>query len=96
MEFVISVVVLRGVGLFLNMVGAALIWAFGLPPRQDADTRAYLAGIEHDEASIRKERIRDIAATLGIAILIFGFLLQFIANYAEAPLYFDLSFRPNI
>ena len=95
MEFIISTAALRGIGLFLNAIGVVLVWVFGLPPRVDADTRAYLAGIEHDDARIRKARIRDIGASLGVLIFISGFLLQFIANYAEAPLYFDLSFRPN-
>jgi hypothetical protein len=95
MAFIISDVVIRGLGIFLNMFGVALIWVFGLPPRMDVATRAYVAGVEHDSDKMRKQWLLDLGSNVGIVLLLGGFFLQFIANYIEGAMLFDLSFKPN-
>lgn len=95
MEFLITDIWMKGVGLFLNIIGVALIWAFGLPPRMDIATRAYVAGVEHDAEKMKKDWLIDLAANVGIVLLLAGFILQFVANYVEGAMLFDLSFRPN-
>jgi hypothetical protein len=95
MAFIISDVSIRGLGLLLNVIGVALIWVFGLPPRMDVATRAYVAGVEHDSERMKKQWLLDLASNAGIVLLLAGFFLQFIANYMEGAMLFDLSFKPN-
>jgi hypothetical protein len=95
MDLTISVVIMTRLGLFVSIIGVCMIWAFGLPQRYDAETRAYIAGVELRESEMKRARLHDIASTTGIFLLLCGFLLQFIASYMIAPMYFEFAFRSN-
>ncbi|MGB2631067.1 MAG: hypothetical protein WBD24_07470 [Candidatus Omnitrophota bacterium] len=95
MDLIVSAVVLTRFGLLISIIGVCLVWAFGLPQKYDAETRAYIAGVELRESEMRRARLHDIAATTGIFLLLCGFLFQLVASYMIAPMYFEFAFRPN-
>ena len=72
MNFSISAVVIRGLGLLLNIAGVVLVWGFGLPQRFDAETRAYIAGVEPEDRALEIARLRDMASMLGMFCLLAG------------------------
>ncbi|MBD3425654.1 MAG: hypothetical protein GF409_00300 [Candidatus Omnitrophica bacterium] len=61
----------------------------------DIATRAYVAGVDLEADKMKKDAFSDILSNIGMLLLVLGFVLQFIANYVEGAMMFDISFRPN-
>ena len=70
----------NSVGLFLDIVGACLIFRFGLPEEIDRHGYIYVIVREKDEKEKEKAKKYDFWAKVGIGCLIIGFFLQIISN----------------
>ena len=70
----------NSVGLFLDMVGAGLIFRFGLPEKIDRHGYIYVIVSEKDEKEKEKAKKYDSWATVGIVCLMIGFFIQIISN----------------
>ncbi|GHN02370.1 hypothetical protein WSM22_38590 [Cytophagales bacterium WSM2-2] len=71
------------IGLVFDIVGALLLFKYGLPSKVKEMGSAFGGGPEADEEE--KERLAynrkiEIMANTGLVLLILGFVLQFIAN----------------
>lgn len=79
------------VGLSLDIFGAILIWAFGVPRlfnRTPGDIYKVKAKIPEEESiRLRKVKIFDYFLSSGIFLLILGFVLQLIANLVQGEPY---------
>jgi len=73
--------VINSLGLALDVVGAFLIYKFGLPPQIDREGTVYLVTEEVDETEKQKAKQFDVRSELGIKLLIAGFLLQLVSNF---------------
>ena len=67
-------------GLVLDIIGAVLIWRFGLPPSVRREGHSYLLLEGTDEAEKAKAARYDRYGQIGIGLLITGFLLQLVGN----------------
>jgi hypothetical protein len=72
---------LNSVGLVLDIVGVAAIWFYGLPEPLNLEGRKYLITGLIDEATKAKARRFHALSKLGLALIIGGFLLQFLSNF---------------
>jgi hypothetical protein len=96
MIFTLSEYTLRVIGVVLILAGIAVYRSFRMPPGMRARTLAYVAGVEPDSHIARKLGMFQLIAAMGVVILITGFLMQFVANFASsAPLRFVLTFKSN-
>ncbi len=68
-------------GLLLDIIGAILIWKYGLPERISRTGASYLMLEENDAEQIALAKEYDFWAGVGIALLVGGFALQIISNY---------------
>lgn len=79
---------LSSIGLGLDIVGALLIWKFGIPSITDREGGDVLA-IQTSDTKDRQEKhqsrvfLYDVASKSGIWVLILGFSLQFMANWVS-------------
>jgi hypothetical protein len=72
---------LLGLGLFLNFIGALLLWKFGLPKNVNRSGTRYRSVSDIDENEIKKAKVYDKWATIAVILLIVGFVFQFIAIF---------------
>ncbi len=72
---------INSLGLFLDIVGAALIFKYGLPEDIKRDGSMDMSYEETDKNQIKLGRIYDIRSAIGFTLLIVGFILQIISNY---------------
>ncbi len=69
-------------GLFLDVIGAALIFKFGLPADIRRSGASYLLlESSPDEKEKQLAKKYDLWGRIGIGLLIIGFILQIISNY---------------
>jgi hypothetical protein len=73
--------IVNSVGLVCDIVGAVLIWRFGLPADIDRRGRGWLLLESKDEAEIRKGRTYDRWSMCGFILLVLGFLMQLASNW---------------
>jgi hypothetical protein len=69
------------IGLGLDIIGAVLLWKFGLPESIDREGRDYLELNQPDEKMIAKARIYDRWGRIGLGALVLGFALQWVSNH---------------
>lgn len=74
-------VTLSSIGLVSDMIGALLIWKYGLPPRIDPEGHISLILQQTDECQVATARRYMRRSSCGILLLVFGFGLQLISNY---------------
>jgi hypothetical protein len=67
-------------GLILDIVGACLIWHFGLPKNVDRNGNVYMILEQQDASEIAKAKRYDRISLLGLCLLISGFVLQLLGN----------------
>lgn len=63
-------------GLLLDIIGALLLWRFGLPETVSRDGTILLAIEQVDEGEVSKGRFYDRMARWGLTLLVSGFALQ--------------------
>lgn len=72
-------VTLNSIGLILDIIGASLLWYFGLPPNVAPKGKRYLI-IGNDKNEKEKAEKYIFLAKIGFGFLIFGFLFQLADN----------------
>ena len=76
-----TAVLVNSAGLILDIVGAVLVWRYGLPKAISRTGASHLILEETDEGEIAEARRYDRIAQLGIGLLIAGFCLQLVSNF---------------
>ncbi len=71
----------NSIGLVLDIIGAILLFFFGLPPKIDPEGKIRLIASQRDEDEIRRGKIYKIMSPTGIILIIIGFILQLVSNY---------------
>lgn len=74
---------LSSIGLGLDIIGAILLWRFGLPRDVDPMGRGYIVTADADQNEISDGRKFKRLENSGILLLIAGFALQLVANWAD-------------
>ncbi len=72
---------LSSIGLSLDIVGAIIIFRFGLPQNIDRSGKIYRIISDVDESEKMKARFYDRMSFFGIFLLVIGFLLQGLGNW---------------
>ena len=74
--------IISSIGLLLDVAGAVIIYRFGLPENIDRSGTKYIVGVEVDEAEIAMAKFYDRMSFVGISLLVIGFSLQALGNWA--------------
>ena len=78
----LSYKVISSTGLFLDSIGADLIYKFGLPQNLNRDGyNVLIQSRKRNQSELKKVLWFDIYSTIGIGSLITGFTLQLGANW---------------
>jgi hypothetical protein len=72
---------LNTIGLIIDILGAILIFKFGLPEHVDRDGHNYLILEQCDEEEKQKAKKYDFWGNKGLVLLIIGFVFQVISNF---------------
>jgi hypothetical protein len=72
---------ISSIGLLFDMVGAVIIFRFGIPQRIDRSGHAFITDPEKNEEEKNKARLYDRISFCGISLLVIGFALQGVANW---------------
>jgi len=71
----------NSLGLFLDLVGAGLLWKFGLPPRLDPEGHGRIILEQADTSEIEKASCYARRSRFALVLLFLGFVFQLISNY---------------
>ena len=74
-------IILNSFGLFLGILGAVLIYIYGVPNKIDKEGKTSLSIEEIDEDEIKLAQKYIHRPNFGILLLIMSFGLQFISNF---------------
>ena len=69
------------IGLVCDIIGAVLIWRFGLPEPISRSGAIYIICEQTDEAERAKAKRYDHIAVCGVVLLVGGFVLQLVSNF---------------
>jgi hypothetical protein len=72
---------INSAGLLLDIIGAWLLWRYGLPEPISKTGAVHLIAEQTDQAEIDKATRYERWARIGMTFLILGFALQLISNY---------------
>jgi hypothetical protein len=72
-------------GLVLDIIGALMLWRYGLPEEVSRSGAIHLIGEQEDAAEKALARRYDWLARLGLTLLILGFVLQLIGSWPRTP-----------
>jgi hypothetical protein len=75
-----SAKLVNSIGLGADIIGAVLLWRFGLPRDVRRSGASYLLLEQTDEREVAKAKRYDALGTLGICLLAAGFALQLLSN----------------
>jgi hypothetical protein len=70
----------NSIGLVCDIIGAVLIWRYGLP-EPISRSGDVLLSLEIDETEKAKAKQFDCIARFGIILLVSGFILQLVSNF---------------
>ena len=76
-----TAVLVNSAGLILDIVGAVLVWRYGLPDAISRTGAIHLILEQTDEVEMAKAKRHDTIARCGIGLLIAGFGLQLVSNF---------------
>ena len=71
---------LNNIGLTADILGVILIWKFGVPNDIRPEGESFLLIGKGDKEEIQKAKLYKIWQTMGLILLIIGFLSQLIGN----------------
>jgi hypothetical protein len=74
----------NSLGLVCDVIGALLIWKYGLPESISRTGVIHIIAEQSDDDEIAKAKRFDYWARLGIGLLVFGFILQLVSNFIPA------------
>jgi hypothetical protein len=74
---------INSIGLISDIIGAGLLWRYGLPAPISRGGVIHLILEQVDEAEKAKAMRYDRLSLLGMALLVFGFLLQLISDFVR-------------
>lgn len=82
MDFIVihTQVLVNSLGLILDIIGAYLLFRFGLPPSIDRTGANHLVGGGTDNEEVEKGKLYDSRSAIGFELLIFGFVLQLVSD----------------
>jgi hypothetical protein len=63
-------------GLSANFLGGILLWKYGIPNRVNREGHSLLILQQVDKEEMRKARFYDRMSSLGLTLLIIGFMIQ--------------------
>lgn len=83
MEFILAhaKVIVNSVGLLFGIVGAFLMWRFGLPASIDREGQQTIITGEVDQKEIDLAKRFDFRSRIGFLFLIVSFALQLLSNF---------------
>jgi len=76
----ISSELLNSLGLVLDIIGAVILFFFGLTPKIDTEGTVYLIAEQKDEDEIKRGKFYKIMSSIGIGLIAVGFIFQLISN----------------
>jgi hypothetical protein len=76
--------IINSVGLLCDIIGAVLLFKYGLPENITRTGVNYLITEEEDTDEIKKAKGYDLWARVGLILLIVGFILQLVSNFIPA------------
>jgi len=71
----------NSIGLVCDIIGAVLIWRYGLPEPISRSGAVHLILEQTDETEKAKARLYDRFALCGIVLIVGGFLFQLVSNF---------------
>ncbi len=71
----------NSIGLVCDIIGAVLIWRYGLPIPISRSGARYLVMQQKNETEIAKARRYDCITRWGIILLVSGFVLQLVSSF---------------
>lgn len=74
-------ILINSAGLVADIIGAIMLWRFGLPEEFSRSGAVHLIAEQPDEAERAKAKHYDVLAKVGIGLLIAGFSLQLASNF---------------
>jgi hypothetical protein len=76
-----SATIVSSLGLVADIIGAVLIFKYGIPPRIDPQGHQHLILEQIDEQEKAKAAVFIKRSEVGVALLILGFALQLASNF---------------
>jgi hypothetical protein len=73
--------VVNSIGLVCDIIGALLVWRYGLPEPIYRRGAIHLICEQSDKAEIAQAKWHNRLALFGIALVIFGFVIQLVSNF---------------
>ena len=74
---------INDVGLILDIIGALLLFKFGLPAAIDRQGRIFRIAEGVDQEEVRRGKLYDRWGKVGLALLVVGFFLQLASNHVS-------------
>lgn len=72
---------INSIGLVLDIVGALLLWKYGLPESIDRSGSIHLILEQTSDEEIAKAKRYDNFSKVALMLLILGFILQLLSNF---------------
>lgn len=70
----------NNLGLLLDIIGVILVWKFGVPNNIRPEGESFLLIGKGNKKEIQKTKIYKIWQTIGLILIILGFVFQFVGN----------------
>ena len=71
-------------GLLCNIIGAILLWKFGLPEKIDRDGHGALLLEQISQKEIKKAERYDCWSNTAVSLLVIGFVLQLMSPFLRS------------
>jgi len=73
--------IVNSIGLVIDIVGALILFRFGLAPKIDVEGHVHLILEQVDEGEIALAKRYKSSSSIGIILIGIGFLFQLISNF---------------
>jgi len=74
----------NNIGLVLDIAGVVMIWRYGLPEPLSREGKVYIIAEQSDEVEREKAARYDLLSKIGLVLVIGGFVLQLLSNFATS------------